>query len=299
MPRRLLPWRPGSMTHARSSTSTSPTYSPDRRMFGVAPRVRDSLRTVDLHPGPTVRASPGTSVAGPRNRAASDADDKAKGDPQTVSPTDPSTPAGLCLFPRARGFARGFRPRSRCRSICRQRRTPVRLSLLPKKSEFFVLFEQAAQNSVEAAEALAKLFGDFTDVENKVRDIHAIEHHGDKLNHEIVRHLNETFVTPLDREDIVGLASKIDDVTDVCYDVAELVQLFKVKTIRPAAVRQAKVLIAAASEMLSMLKNLEGLKNLEPHWIKIHTLENEGDQIWREAVAEPVASGNDGIEVVN
>ena len=174
----------------------------------------------------------------------------------------------------------------------------MRLSLLPKKSEFFVLFEQAAQNAVEAAEALAKLFGDFTEVEIKVRDIHAIEHYGDKLSHEIVRHLNETFVTPLDREDIVGLASKIDDITDVCYDVSELVQLFKVKTIRPPAVRQAKVLIAAASEMLAMLKNLEGLKNLEPHWIKIHTMENEGDQIWREAVAELFAGSDDAIEII-
>jgi predicted phosphate transport protein (TIGR00153 family) len=175
---------------------------------------------------------------------------------------------------------------------------PVRRSLLPKKSEFFVLFEQHAQNAVEAAEALAKLFGDFTDVENKVRDIHAIEHHGDKLNHEIVRHLNETFVTPLDREDIVGLASKIDDVTDVCYDVSELVQLFKVRTIRPPAVRQAKVLVAAASEMLSMMKNLERLKNLEPHWIKIHTFENEGDQVWREAVEELFAGSDDAIEII-
>jgi uncharacterized protein Yka (UPF0111/DUF47 family) len=162
---------------------------------------------------------------------------------------------------------------------------PVRLSLLPKKSEFFVLFEQHAQNAVEAAEALAKLFGDFTDVENKVRDIHAIEHHGDKLNHEIVRHLNETFVTPLDREDIVGLASKIE-------------QLFKVRTIRPPAVRQAKVLVAAASEMLSMMKNLERLKNLEPHWIKIHTFENEGDQVWREAVEELFAGSDDAIEII-
>ncbi|TMD53237.1 MAG: DUF47 domain-containing protein [Chloroflexi bacterium] len=174
----------------------------------------------------------------------------------------------------------------------------VRLSLLPKKSEFFVLFEQHAQNAVEAAEALAKLLGDFTDVENKVRDIHAIEHHGDKLNHEIVRHLNETFVTPLDREDIVGLASRIDDITDVCYDVSELVQLFKVTSIRPPAVRQAKVLVTAATEVLAMLKNLEGLRNLEPHWIKIHTLENEGDQVWRDAVAELFAGSDDAIEIV-
>src|SRR5207253_3739980 len=100
-----------------------------------------------------------------------------------------------------------------------------------------------------AAEAHTTLLSDFTNIENKVRDIHAIEHYGDKLNHEIVRHLNETFVTPLDREDIVGLASKVDDITDVCYDVSELVQLFKVKSIRPPALRQVKVLVTAASEV--------------------------------------------------
>ncbi len=180
----------------------------------------------------------------------------------------------------------------------RKKEAAVRLSLMPKKSQFFVLFEQHAQNAVEAAEALAKLFADFTEIENKVRDIHAIEHYGDKLNHEIVRHLNETFVTPLDREDIVGLGSKIDDITDVCYDVSELVQLFKVTAIRPAAVRQSKVLVTAANEVALMMRTLEGLKNLEPHWIKIHTLENEGDQIWREAVGELFAGSDDAIEIV-
>src|SRR5438132_12368046 len=145
---------------------------------------------------------------------------------------------------------------------------------MPKKSEFFVLFEQHAQNAVEASEALEKLFADFTDVENKVRDIHAIEHYGDKLNHEIVRHLNETFVTPLDREDIVGLASKVDDITDVCYDVSELVQLFKVKSIRPPAVRQVKVLVTAASEVLLMLNILVGLRNIQTPWIQIHKCGN-------------------------
>jgi len=87
-------------------------------------------------------------------------------------------------------------------------------------ADVIVLFEQHAQNAVEAAQALAKLFGDFTDVENKVRDIHAIEHHGDKLNHEIVRHLNETFVTPLDREDIVAAPKFL-----VCRDNA--LELYK------------------------------------------------------------------------
>ena len=173
-----------------------------------------------------------------------------------------------------------------------------RLSLMPKKGVFFTLFSQHAENAVEAAEALEKLLSDFTDIENKVRDIHAIEHYGDKLNHEIIRHLNETFVTPLDREDIVGLGSRVDDITDVCYDVSELVLLFKVKSIRPAAVRQAKIRVTASREVRDMLKELEGLRGLEPHWIKIHTLENEGDQIWREAVAELFDRSDDAIEIV-
>ncbi len=174
----------------------------------------------------------------------------------------------------------------------------MRLSLMPKKSVFFTLFSQHATNMLEAANALEVLFENFTEIETKVRDLHAIEHYGDKLTHEIIRHLNETFVTPLDREDILGLASRLDDVTDVAYDVSELVQLYKVRTVRPAALRQAKNLVAACGEVVEMMKNLEGLKELEPHWIKIHTLENEGDQIFRDAVGELFAGSNDPVEII-
>lgn len=173
-----------------------------------------------------------------------------------------------------------------------------RLSLIPRKSIFFTQFSQHAQNALEAAEALDRLFTDFTDVEKKVREIHAIEHYGDKLTHEIMRELNETFVTPLDREDIIGLASKIDDVTDVSYDVSELVLLYKVQRVRPGAARQTKALVAAAGEMVSMMNNLEKLKDLESHWIKIHTFENEGDQIFRDAVAELFANETNAIEII-
>ena len=172
------------------------------------------------------------------------------------------------------------------------------LSLIPRKNVFFTQFSQHAQNSLEAAQALERLFSDFTDVENKVRDIHAIEHYGDKLTHEIMRELSATFVTPLDREDIAGLASKIDDVADVAYDVSELVHLYKVHAVRPAAVRQAKTLVAAAAEMVAMMSNLQSLKNLDQHWIKLHTFENEGDQIFREAVAELFANETDAIEII-
>jgi predicted phosphate transport protein (TIGR00153 family) len=171
-------------------------------------------------------------------------------------------------------------------------------SLIPKKNIFFTQFAQHAQNSLEAAQALEHLLSDFKDVEVKVRDIHAIEHYGDKLTHEIMRELNETFVTPLDREDIAGLASKIDDVADVCHDASELLLMYTIKKVRPGAIRQAKTLVAAAAEMSTMISNLQSLKNLDAHFIKMHTFENEGDQIFREAVAELFASEHDAIEII-
>src|SRR4030081_347940 len=103
----------------------------------------------------------------------------------------------------------------------------MRFSLMPKKSIFFTLFSQHAQNALEAAQALDTLVKHFTVLEDKRHNIHAIEHYGDKLTHQIIQELNGTFVTPLDRKDIVGLASKLDDVTDGCYDVAERVRLYK------------------------------------------------------------------------
>ena len=174
----------------------------------------------------------------------------------------------------------------------------MRLSLMPRKSIFFTLFNQHAQNALEATQALHKLLSEFTNVDSKARDIHAIEHYGDKLTHQIMQELNGTFVTPLDREDIVGLASQLDDVTDVCHDVAEMVVLYKVTSIRPLAVQQAEVLVSAAEHLVTAIKDLERLEGLESHWIKIHTLENEGDALFRTAVADLFAKSTDPVEII-
>ena len=174
----------------------------------------------------------------------------------------------------------------------------MRLSLVPRKSIFFTQFQKHAENTREAAMALADLLENFQDVERKVGNIHAIEHYGDNLTHEIVRELNATFVTPLDREDILGLASRLDDVADLANDVAELIHLYKIQRVKAPAVRQAKILVSAATELVEMMQRLEKLKDLEQHWIKLHTFENEGDQIFREAVGELFATERDAIELV-
>ena len=174
----------------------------------------------------------------------------------------------------------------------------MRLSLMPRKSIFFTLFSQHADNTLEAARALEDLLVRFEHVDDKVKNIHAIEHHGDKLTHEIIRNLNETFVTPLDREDIVGLASRLDDVTDLAYDVAETVLLYHVTAIRPSEVRQAAVLVRATDELRIAVAKLEKLHTLEAHWITVHTLENEGDAVFREALAALFAGSSDPVEII-
>ncbi len=174
----------------------------------------------------------------------------------------------------------------------------MRLSLMPRKSVFFTLFSQHADNSLEAARALEALLSDFTRVEDKVKEIHAIEHHGDKLTHQIIRTLNETFVTPFDREDIVDLASRLDDVCDLAHDVSETVLLYHVSSIRPAAIAQAKVLVAAADELRIAVAGLNKLDGLEQHWINIHTRENEGDAIFREALGGLFTGGLDAVEII-
>src|SRR5437879_12845457 len=124
----------------------------------------------------------------------------------------------------------------------------MRLSLLPKKSFFFTQFDKHATNSLEAAVALERLLTDFTEVERKVREIHAIEHYGDQLTHEIFKSLNETFVTPLDREDIIGIASRLDDGADVAYAVSAVILLHKAGTVPPRATRQATALVRTPTE---------------------------------------------------
>ncbi len=174
----------------------------------------------------------------------------------------------------------------------------MRLSLMPRKSVFFTLFSQHADNSREAAHALEALLTDFTHVQDKVKEIHAIEHHGDKRTHEIIRTLNETFVTPFDREDIVGLASRLDDVCDLAHDVSETVLLYHVSAIRPAAVAQVKVLVAAAEELRVAVAKLDKLEGVQQHWINIHTREDEGDAIFREALGGLFTGGLDAVEII-
>jgi uncharacterized protein len=164
----------------------------------------------------------------------------------------------------------------------------MKLKISQRSEAFFDLFNRSASNVRETSEMLRDLVENYEDLDLKVRRIQDREHEGDEITHAIIQRLNTSFVTPIDREDIYRLATALDDVVDAIEAVADLLLLHKV--VEPLAVMKAQVDVLAqaasqAEQALGLLPNMDRTQ-LEPFWIEINSLENEGDQIYRHAVAE-------------
>src|SRR4051794_23047594 len=126
-------------------------------------------------------------------------------------------------------------------------------------------------------------FPERIDLRGRINDL---EHEGDDITHEIVRLLNSTFVTPLDREDIYALATRIDDICDHVDEAADDVVLYGVRRVPEEAVGQADVVRRACVALAHAIEGLDGLRDINEHLLEVHTLENEGDQLVRAAIAK-------------
>jgi uncharacterized protein Yka (UPF0111/DUF47 family) len=164
----------------------------------------------------------------------------------------------------------------------------VKLKISQRAEEFFDLFVDSAENLRIAAGLLKDLIDDYTDVDLKAKRISDREHEGDEFTHAIIRRLNTSFITPMDREDIYQLATALDDVMDSVEAVSELFLLHAIEEPLPQMRAQAEVLVRAAEQTEQALRLLPKMDRdrLEPYWIEINTLENEGDKLYRHAVAE-------------
>ena len=175
----------------------------------------------------------------------------------------------------------------------------ARISLVPQKREFFDLFNQAAANAVAISQKLTELLDDFPEhADERMRDIKELEHHGDRLTHELVDLINRTFVTPFDRDDMYRLAGVLDDICDHVDDSAEKIALYGVREVRPQARRQAEVIQRAAGKLSEAIARLEGFKDSKRQLIELRELEDEGDRISREAIAELFSGGLDAIALI-
>jgi uncharacterized protein len=176
----------------------------------------------------------------------------------------------------------------------------VRLSsiLAPGDREFFDLFEEAGGNILRAAGLLESMLVTFPERNQLARDILICEQDGDRITHDIIQRLNQTFVTPIDREDIYALASALDDVVDYTEEVADYLGLYKIEAPMSQAQDLAHVLHAAARQISEAMPRLRGFKDISHYTVEINRLENDGDRITREAIASLFDNGIDPMVVI-
>jgi uncharacterized protein len=171
--------------------------------------------------------------------------------------------------------------------------------LTPQKREFFELYARASANAVEIARLLVDLLETFPqDGDSLIARIKEREHDGDRLTHEVVLLLNSTFVTPFDRDDMYRLASAIDDICDHVDEAADNLGSWGVERVPEKARAQAGVILEAAKQLDEAVRKLDGFKDSSNQLAALRELEDQGDQLERDAVAELFATTDDAKTII-
>ena len=168
----------------------------------------------------------------------------------------------------------------------------------PREREFFDLFEEAAANIVRGADLLDQMLAHYPDRADLARDIVICEQEGDRITHDVHQRLNSTFVTPIDREDILELASALDDVIDLIDEVADYLGLYRIEAPMEQAQRLAHVLLQATRQISEAMPRLRSFDAISHYTVEVNRLENEGDRISRDAIASLFHGGIDPMVVI-
>ena len=175
-------------------------------------------------------------------------------------------------------------------------------SLMPKETQFFDLFDQQVQNLVDGSKEFSKIINASEFTEEAAKRMHAVEHKGDDINHNIVNKLNETFVTPFDREDIMALAGNMDNIIDGMYMITKRITLYKVTQSTPELKKFAEIIEKSVLSLQQAIINLRhGNKNMAQtlkHCVEINRLENEGDVVRDNAIAGLFADSKDPVSII-
>jgi len=169
---------------------------------------------------------------------------------------------------------------------------------VPKDREFFDLFEEAAGNSVRAADLLDQMLRGWPDTADLAREILICEQDGDRITHDIIKRINATFVTPIDREDILELASALDDVVDFTEEVADMLGLYKIEAPMEQSQRLAHILLQACRQLAEAMPRMRDFRDIGHFTVEVNRLENDGDRISRDAVASLFDGGIDPMIVI-
>jgi uncharacterized protein len=172
-------------------------------------------------------------------------------------------------------------------------------SLIPREVRFFDLFEQQSQHIIKGAQLLRELVNNFSDARAKAHAIKEVEHQGDQITHDIVKKLNTTFITPIDREDIHDLATRLDDVLDYIEAAAERLVVYRIKEPTSASRAMAEVIVQQTHAMERAIKCLRTMDpGFHEHAVEVNRLENSADNLLRDSLAALFEEQADPIEVI-
>jgi uncharacterized protein len=169
---------------------------------------------------------------------------------------------------------------------------------MPREEGFFELFVKQAQNIEKGSRALVELLTHYTGVPEQVQSIKAIEHEGDEITHGILTKLNQTFITPFDREDIHALSSQLDDVIDLVDAAASRFVLYRVASVKPGTLELSKVLLLATTEVTAAVRAIDTPNEALRHCVEINRYENESDRLCRTLIAQLFDEEKDPVQII-
>src|SRR5262245_41494959 len=161
----------------------------------------------------------------------------------------------------------------------------MKIRLTPRTDEFFTLFARAGENALQTARLVERRFREHPNSGVTQEQVKAEETDGDAITRELITLLNTQYLTPFDREDIFQLATEVDDVVDYLEEASDLLGLYGVELPTRHAVQQCAVIVGACEQLALACKNLKGMNGVQEALVELKRLEDEGDQILRDALA--------------
>src|SRR5437016_1666564 len=172
------------------------------------------------------------------------------------------------------------------------------MRLIPRESKFFRMFAEVAQNLTQGTRLLHNILKNPANMEPRLDQLQAIEHRGDEMTHGIITALNQTFITPFDREDIHRLASSLDDVLDFVNSAALRLVMYKIINPPPVSAELAGIIVLQCEELAKGVSLLEKNGHVMEHCEEVNRLEDMADNVSRRAIADLFEHEKDPIQLI-
>jgi predicted phosphate transport protein (TIGR00153 family) len=169
---------------------------------------------------------------------------------------------------------------------------------IPHKEKFFDLFKESAQNALDGARALKEMLDKYDNPQESWKKIKDFEHEGDRTTHRTMRSLNQTFLTPIDAEDIHALTTALDNVMDAIEAAASRMILFKIERPTTAARELGDIIVTSVEQLVKAVSHMPRLDDIDEYCIEINRLENAADDIYRKAIADLFENGAEALEII-